>query len=68
VPVPKGRNGGITGAFTGALAGEQVQLQPLAEDRLLVYYRRTCIREIDLQKRQSFPAYYARQERAFEDD
>jgi transposase InsO family protein len=54
--------------ISGALAGEWVQLQPQREDRLLVYYRRTCIREIDLQKRTSYPVYYGKGESVFEND
>ncbi len=55
--------------ITGALAGERVAIQRLPEDpdRLLVFYRATCIREIDLRKRQSYPVYYSREQPVFED-
>ena len=52
---------------TGALAGERVQLKYLERDRILIYYRRTCIREINLQKRQSYPVYFSRVEPVFFD-
>jgi transposase InsO family protein len=52
---------------TGALAGERVQLEYLAQDRILIYYRRTCVREIQLQKRQSYPVYFSRTEPVFVD-
>ena len=52
---------------TGALAGEAVQLEYLTPDRVLVYYRRTCVREIDLQKRQSYPVHFSRTQQVFED-
>jgi transposase InsO family protein len=52
-------------SVTAALAGEMVQLAPLEQDRLLVYYRRTCIREINLQKRQSYPVYFAKTQPVF---
>jgi len=54
--------------ISGALAGETVQIEPITADRLLVFYRRTCIREINLQKRQSYPVYFSREERVFDDD
>jgi transposase InsO family protein len=53
--------------ISGALAGERVQLQWVDGDRVLVFYRRTCIREIHLQKRQSYPVYFSREQRIFED-
>ena len=53
--------------ISGALSGQYVQVQPLTADRLLVYYRRTCVREINLQKRQSYPVYFSREEPIFED-
>jgi len=53
---------------SGALSGEWIELKPLTADRLLLYYRRTCVREINLQKRQSYPVYFSREERVFEDD
>src|SRR5262249_48271412 len=43
---------------SGALTGERVQLQWIDGDRVLVFYRRTCVREIHLQKRQSYPVYF----------
>jgi transposase InsO family protein len=52
---------------TSALAGERVQLEYLEQDRILIYYRRTCVREINLQKRQSYPVYFSRTERVFEE-
>jgi hypothetical protein len=51
-----------------ALSGEWIEVKPLTADRLLVYYRRTCVREINLQKRQSYPVYFSREERIFEDE
>ena len=53
---------------SGALAGQWVELQPLGTDRMLVYYRRTCIREFNLQKRQSYPVYFSREQPVFEDE
>jgi transposase InsO family protein len=50
-----------------ALAGETVQLQEISQDRLLVFYRCTCVREINLQKRQSYPVWFSREQRVFED-
>jgi transposase InsO family protein len=50
-----------------ALAGETVQLQEVSPDRLLVFYRCTCVREINLQKRQSYPVWFSREQRVFED-
>lgn len=50
-----------------ALAGQYVQLQSLPGDRILVFYRRTCVREINLQKRQSYPVYFSREQNIFED-
>jgi transposase InsO family protein len=52
---------------TSALAGEAVQLEYLAQNRVLVYYRRTCVREINLQKRQSYPVYFSRTQQVFEE-
>lgn len=51
-----------------ALAGEWVQLRQLTDDRLLVFYRRTCVREIELQKRQSYPVYFSREQSIFAED
>jgi transposase InsO family protein len=53
--------------ITRALAGEVVELRPLIGDRSLVFYRRTCIREIDFQKRQSYPVYFSREQPIFAD-
>lgn len=53
---------------TGALAGEWVELQPMAGDRMLINYRCTCIRELDLQKRQSYPVYFSKEQQVFDDD
>jgi transposase InsO family protein len=53
--------------ITSALAGERVQLQQIDTDRVLVYYRRTCVRELNLRKRQSYPVYFSREHRIFED-
>lgn len=53
--------------ITGALAGERVQLQRVADDRVLVYYRRTCVRELQLSKRQSYPVYFSREQPIFDD-
>jgi transposase InsO family protein len=53
---------------SGALAGQHVALQRLTEDRILVYYRRTCVRELNLQKRQSYAVYFSREQAVFEDD
>lgn len=50
-----------------ALAGQYVQVTPLAPDRMLVFYRRTCVREIHLQKKQSYPVYFSREQNVFED-
>jgi len=50
-----------------ALAGETVQIQEVSQDRLLVFYRCTCVREINLQKRQSYPVWFSREQRVFED-
>lgn len=58
--------GGHEYSVTSALAGERVQMVPLEPDRLLVYYRRTCVREINLQKRQSYPVYFAKTQPVFE--
>jgi len=44
-----------------------VQLERIGADRVLVFYRRTCVRELNLQKRQSYPVYFSREERVFED-
>lgn len=55
-------------AISGALSGQYVQVQSLTEERFLVYYRRTCVREINLRKQQSYPVYFSREERIFEDD
>jgi len=51
-----------------ALAGETIQLKRLSEDRLLAFYRSTCVREINLRKRQSYPVYFSREQRVFEHD
>jgi transposase InsO family protein len=52
--------------ISSALAGERVQLQPIGADRVLVFYRRTCVRELNLQKRQSYPVYFSREQPVFE--
>jgi len=49
------RIGGHDYMVTTALAGERVHLEYLEQDRILIYYRRTCVREINLRKRQSYP-------------
>jgi transposase InsO family protein len=51
--------------ISAALAGQWVQVQPLASDRLLVFYRRTCVREIHLAKRQSYPVYFSREQQIY---
>jgi hypothetical protein len=51
--------------ISGALAGEYVQVLPFTEERFMVYYRRTCVREINLRKQQSYPVYFSREERIF---
>ena len=48
--------------ISGALAGEKVELQRIAADRVLVFYRRTCIRELHLSKQQSYPVYFSREQ------
>ena len=53
--------------ISGALAGEHVQLQRIATDRILVFYRRTCVRELLLSKRQSYAVYFSREQPIFED-
>ena len=53
--------------ISGALAGERVAIEPLGGDRLLVYYRATCVREIDLRKRQSYPVYFSREQPIFDE-
>jgi transposase InsO family protein len=53
--------------ISGALAGEHVQLQRIASDRLLVFYRRTCIRELHLSQRQSYAVYFSREQPIFAD-
>lgn len=53
--------------ITGALAGQRVALERLGDDRLLVYYRATCIRELDLRNRQSYPVYFSREEQIFKE-
>jgi transposase InsO family protein len=60
------RIGGHDYMVTTALAGERVQLEYLEQDRILIYYRRTCVREINLRKRQSYPVYFSRSEQVFE--
>ena len=59
--------GGHEYTISSALAGERVQLQRMAGDRVLIFYRRTCVRELNLQKRQSYPVYFSREQRIFED-
>jgi len=59
--------GGHEYTISSALAGERVQLQRIEADRVLVFYRRTCVRELNLQKRQSYPVYFSREQRIFED-
>lgn len=54
--------------ITRALAGEQVELRPLIGERSLVFYRRTCIREIDFQKEQSYPVYFSREQPIFTEE
>jgi transposase InsO family protein len=53
---------------SGALSGQYVQVQPLGDDRHLVYYRRTCVRELNVQKQQSYAVYFSREQRIFPDD
>lgn len=53
--------------ITGALSGERVGLERISDHRILVFYRATCIREIDLLKRQSYPVYFSREEAVFDD-
>ena len=60
--------GRVQYTITRALAGEQVELRPLMGDRSLVFYRRTCIREIDFQKRQSYPVYFSREQPIFTEE
>jgi transposase InsO family protein len=57
-------------AFTvsGALADQWVQLETISADRLLVFYRRTCVREINLQKGQSYAVYFTREQPIFDGD
>lgn len=59
--------GGHEYSISCALAGERVQLQRIAGDRVLVFYRRTCVRELNLQKRQSYGVYFSREKQIFED-
>jgi transposase InsO family protein len=59
--------GGHEYTISGALAGERVQLQWIDGDRVLVFYRCTCVRELNLLKRQSYPVYFSREQRIFED-
>ena len=59
--------GGHQYTISGALAGERVQLERIGTDRVLVFYRRTCVRELNLQKRQSYPVYFSREQPVFED-
>ena len=54
-------------SISRALAGERVQIQEVSPDRLLVFYHCTCVREINLQKRQSYPVWFSREQRVFED-
>lgn len=51
--------------ISAALSGQWVQIQHLAQDRLLVYFRRTCVRELNLIQRQSYPVYFSREQRVF---
>ena len=53
---------------SAALTGQQVQLQTLSNGRLLVFYRRTCVREIDLLKRQTYPVYFSREQTVFAEE
>ena len=52
------RRGGQRYWISGALAGERVGLVEVGE-RMLVYYRRTLIRELDLRSQQSTPVEFA---------
>jgi transposase InsO family protein len=52
---------------SGALAGQYVELQPLTPERVLVFYRRSCVRELNLSKRQSYPVYFSREQKIFEE-
>lgn len=51
-----------------ALVGERVGLQPAIGDRMLVQYRRTYVRELNLQKRQSYPVYFSKEQQVFEEE
>jgi transposase InsO family protein len=53
--------------ISGALAGERIAIERLPEARLLVFYRATCIREINLRKRQSYPVYFWREQPIFDE-
>lgn len=53
---------------SGALAGQHVGLQSVMGDRILVYYRRTCVRELNLQKRQSYPVYFSKEQQVFNEE
>jgi transposase InsO family protein len=59
--------GGHEYTISSALAGERVQLQRIEADRVLVFYRRTCVRELNLHKRQSYPVYFSREQPVFGD-
>lgn len=52
---------------SAALAGQYVQLVPLGTDRMLVFYRRTCVRELNLRKKQSYAVYFSREQNVFEE-
>lgn len=54
--------------ISAALAGQWVQLQPLTSDRFLVFYRRTCVRELNVQKHQSWPVYFSREQQVFDNE
>ena len=53
---------------SAALAGQQVQLQAFSAGRILVFYCRTCVREIDELKRQTYPVYFSREQPVFDED
>ena len=53
---------------TGALAGEWVQLEPVGGDRMLVFYRRSCVRELNLRERQSYPVYFSKEQKVFNEE
>ena len=61
------RVGGHEYTVSGALAGQYVQLVPLGTDRMLVFYRRTCVRELNLRKKQSYAVYFSREQNVFEE-